>query len=157
MDKYTQFLEDAKKSGEISDEWLERIQSTYEASGLRNDIRSERERADKLQTSLRTLHTSLLTDKFKEMGIPGKPSAYSLPDDIDPTNPESIQTWAVDQGLIQPVTTTESSERAAHDRIANASTDGPTPTISLDGLDPNKLTEDEFYAYAEALQKQQSR
>lgn len=157
MDKYTQFLEDAKASGEIPDSWLQRIQDTYEASGLRNEVRSERERADNLQTSLRTLQTSLLTDKFKEMGIPGKPSAYSLPDDIDPTNVESIQTWAVDQGLIQPVTTTPPAERAAHDRIANASTDGPTPTISLDDLDPTKLSEDEFYRRAEALQQQRTR
>lgn len=157
MDKYTQFLDDAKTSGEIPDEWIKRIEDTYEASGLRNDVRTERERANQLEEKYRTLQVGLLTDKFKEMGIPGKPSAYSLPDDIDPTNPESIQTWAVEMGLIQAPTTTEPVERAVHDRIASASTDGPALTTSLDDLDPTKLSEDEFYRRAELYQKQQSR
>lgn len=153
MDKYTQFLEDARKSGQIPDEWIQRIEDTYEASGLRNDVKTHQEKVKQLEEKYRVLQTGLLTDKFKEMGIPGKPTAYSLPDDIDPTNPESIQTWAVDQGLIQPPQTTDNDTRAVHDRIAAASTDGAGPTISLDDLDPRKLSEDEFYEKAAALSK----
>jgi hypothetical protein len=155
MDKYTQFLEDAKKSGEIPDEWIKRIEDTYEASGLRNDVRTERERAQKLETDLRSLRIGLLTDKFKEMGIPGKPTAYSLPDDMDPTNIESIQSWAVEQGLITPPQTTEPASREVHDRISQASNEGGNSSIpSSEELDPRKMSETEFYEHARKIEAQ---
>lgn len=158
MDKYTQFLEDAKKSGEIPDEWIKRIEDTYEASGLRNDVRTERERAQKLEQDLRTLRIGLLTDKFKEMGIPGKPTAYSLPDDVDPTKPESIQSWAVEMGLIQPKETTPPDERATHDRIATASNEGGNTGLpSASDLDPRTMSQEEFYAKAQLIEAARNR
>lgn len=154
-DKYTQFMEDAKTSGEIPQHWIDRIESTYEASGLRNDYKSERERAIALEEKLSNLRDGLLTDRFKSLGITASPKAFRIPDDIDPTDTEKLEGWATEMGLITRQETTPPEARAVHDRIANASTDGPTPTISLDDLDPTKLSEDEFYRRAEALQKQQ--
>jgi hypothetical protein len=152
-DKYTQFMEDAKTSGEIPQHWIERIESTYEASGLRNDYKSERERAIALEEKLSNLRDGLLTDRFKSMGITASPKAFRIPDDLDPSDTEKLESWATEMGLIQRQETTPPADRAVHDRIASASTDGPSPTVSLDDLDPTKLSEDEFYAKAEALSK----
>lgn len=146
-DKYTKFIEDAQASGEIPEEWIDRIKDTYEASGLRNDYRTERERATALEAQLATLRNGLLVDRFKAMGIPGSPTAYSLPADLDPTDPEKLETWAVDMGLVQRQSTTTPELRSTHDRIAAASNEGSEPAAPP--ITGNE-SEEEFWAKAQA-------
>ena len=146
-DKYTQLLQEARESGEIPDSWLERIESTYEASGLRTDLKATREAYQKTLEENRTLRSGVLQSQFQKLGIGLNPKVLNIPEELDPTDPDKVQSWAEEMGLITKTETTEPSERATHDRIAAASNEGHIPnTPSLDDI--SNLPEEEFWKVA---------
>lgn len=144
--KFDALFEKARNAG-VDPDLLDEFQSTYEASGLRKDMR---ELQDKLKTQAelnRNLRSGLLADRFKTMGISISPKALNIPDDLDPTDPEKVTSWAEDMGLVQKKETTTPETRAVHDRIANASNEGGNTQIP-DLPDPATVSEDEYYRIA---------
>lgn len=146
-DKFTELFEEARNSG-LPDDWVDRFQNTFEASGLRKDNLSIKEENRLLRERTQNLQAGLLRDRFAKLGITINPDYIKVPDDLDPANEEGVQEWAVKAGLITQPETTPSSERQTHDRIAAASNEGnvtTTPSLS----DINNLGEDEFWKVAE--------
>lgn len=148
-DRFSELFEEARDSG-VDPNWLEKLQTTFEASPLRAEIKASKEEAKRLREEAQTLRQGLLKDRFSGLGIKLNPSVLNIPDDLNPADVENVKTWAVSMGLIEDAPTTPPAERAAHDRIAQASTETTTNIPSLDDLDPNKLSEDDFYRLAAA-------
>lgn len=147
-DKFTELFTEAKAAG-IDPEWLTRLEKSFEASGLRQDLKDTRDKYAAAMADNRTLRTGLLNGEFTKLGISIKPAALNIPDDLDASDPDKVSTWATEMGLYSPPPTTDPALRAAHDRISAASTDGNSNVIpTVADLDPSKLTEDEFYAQA---------
>jgi hypothetical protein len=146
-DKFTELFEEARNSG-LPDDWVDRFQTTFEASGLRKDNLSIKEENRLLREQKQSLQAGLLRDRFSKLGITINPDYIKVPDDLDPANEEGVQEWAVKAGLITQQETTPSAERATHDRIAAASNEGNVtsiPSIS----DMQNLGEDEFWKVAQ--------
>lgn len=149
MDKYEALLDKMKQSGEVPEWVLEEVQSTYEASGLRTDLKDLRDKYQKTQEENTSLRTGLLADRFKSLGITISPAILNIPSDLPVTDQDKVQSWAEEMGLIQKTETTDPSERATHDRIAAASNEGGNTAIpTAQDLDPTKLSQEEFYAKA---------
>lgn len=148
-DKYTQLIQEARESGEIPDSWLERIETTYEASGLRTDLKATREAYQKTLDENRTLRSGLLADRFKSIGITISPTVLNIPDTLDPTDTDKVSEWAQEMGLIPKQETTPPAERATHDRIAAASNEG-NATVIPSVSDIQNLPEEEFWKQAAA-------
>lgn len=153
-DKYQELLDEMRNSGEIPETWIDRIQTTYEASGLRTDLKETKDQYRELMTQNSKLRDTILADRFKQFGVTISPSALRIPDDLDPTDTEKVEGWLVQSGLAESKPTTDPAERATHDRIAAASNAGGQPTISIEDLDPSTMSEDEFYKKVEALEAQ---
>lgn len=146
-DKFRQLFEEARNSGVDSD-WVDKFESTFEASGLRKDNQTIKEENRLLRETANKLKTGLLQDRFKSMGVTISPSILNIPDELDPSDPEKVQSWAEEMGLITKQETTPPAERQTHDRIAAASNEGNvsvTPTID----DISNLPEDEFWKVAQ--------
>lgn len=145
-DKFTELFEEARNSG-LPDDWVDRFQTTFEASGLRKDNLSIKEENRLLRERSQTLQAGLLRDRFTKLGITINPDYIKVPDDLDPANEEGVQEWAVKAGLITQTETTTPESREPHDRIAAASNEGnvtATPSIS----DIQDLPEEEFWKQA---------
>lgn len=148
-DKYSQLIQEARESGEIPDSWLERIESTYETSGLRTDLKATREAYQKTLDENRTLKSGVLASQFKSLGIGLNPKVLQIPDELDPTDSDKVSEWAQEMGLIPKQETTPVTERATHDRIAAASNES-TATVIPSASDIQNLSEDEFWKQAAA-------
>lgn len=147
LDKFTQLFEEARNSG-VDPEWVDRFSSTFEASGLRKDNQTIKEENRLLRETADKLKAGLLKDRFGQMGITISPSVLNIPDELDPSDPEKVQSWAEEMGLIAKKETTQPEERATHDRIAAASNEGNvsvTPTLQ----DLTNLPEEEFWKQAQ--------
>lgn len=153
-DKYQELLDEMRNSGEIPESWIDRIQTTYEASGLRTDLKETKDQYRQLMDTNSKLRDTILADRFKQFGVTISPSALRIPDDLDPTDTEKVEGWLVQAGLAESKPTTDPEERAAHDRIAAASNAGGQPTLSIADLDPSKMTEDEYYQAAALIEAQ---
>lgn len=147
-DKYEDLLKEAEESGEIPSTWLDRIRNTYEASGLRTDLKDTREKYRAALEENESLRTGVLTTTFKSLGISANPKAFALPSDLNPTDEEAVSNWAQDMGLIPKVETTPSDERAVHDRISSASDQSTLGTIPTEEDIKNAKTPEELYALA---------
>ncbi len=146
-DKFTELFEEARNSG-LPDDWVDRFQTTFEASGLRKDNLAIKEENTKLRERTQSLQAGLLRDRFTKLGITINPDYIKVPDDLDPANEEGVQEWAVKAGLITQQETTTPESRQTHDRIAAASNEGnvtTTPSLS----DIQNLGEDEFWKVAQ--------
>lgn len=147
-DKFTELFEEARNSG-LPDDWVDRFQTTFEASGLRKDNLSIKEENRLLREQKQVLQAGLLRDRFNKLGITINPDYIKVPDDLDPANEEGVQEWAVKAGLITQTETTEPAERQTHDRIAAASNEGTQTTVpSISDL--QNLPEEEFWKQAAA-------
>lgn len=145
-DKFKQLFEEARNSGVDSD-WVDKFESTFEASGLRKDNQTIKEENRLLRETANKLKSGLLQDRFKGMGITIPPSILNIPDELDPSDPEKVQSWAEEMGLIAKQETTPPAERQTHDRIAAASNEGNVQiTPSLEDI--SNLPEDEFWKVA---------
>lgn len=149
-DKFKAIFDEAREAG-LPDEWITRFESTFEASPLREENKQTKERMREIAERESKLKDALLATKFQSYGVSISPTALRIPDDLDPTDDEKVEGWLIQSGLAQSKPTTEPETRAVHDRISQASNEGGQPTISLEDLDPSKLTEDEFYEKAAAL------
>lgn len=150
-DRFSDLFEEARDSGKVDETWLERFQTTFEASPLRQEIKATKDENKTLREQSKTLRTGLLKDRFSTLGIKISPDVLNIPDDLNPADPEGVKTWAVSMGLVEDAPTTDPATRATHDRIANASNEGGNTQIpSLEDLDPTKMSEDEFYRKAAA-------
>lgn len=148
-DKFKQLFEEARNSG-MDPDWVDKFEETFEASGLRKDNQTIKEENRLLRETTKNLKSGLLKDRFKDMGITLNPAilGQEVLDQLDPSDPEKVQTWAEEMGLITKQETTPPSERQTHDRIAAASNEGNVtsiPSIS----DMQNLPEDEFWKVAE--------
>lgn len=149
-DKFKQLFEEARNSG-VDSEWVDKFENTFEASGLRKDNVTIKEENRLLRETATKLKSGLLKDRFEKIGITISPSVLNIPDDLDPSDPEKVQSWAEEMGLITKQETTPPSERQTHDRIAAASNEGNQTIVpSIDDLDPTKLSEEEFWQKAQA-------
>lgn len=152
-DKYEDLLKEAEESGEIPSTWLDRIRNTYEASGLRTDLKDTREKYRAALEENETLRTGVLTTTFKSLGISANPKAFALPSDLNPTDEEAVSNWAQDMGLIPKVETTTGDERAVHDRISSASNEGTLTSIPTEADIQNASTPEELYRLSELRAK----
>lgn len=150
-DKFKAMFEEAREAG-IPDEWITKFESTFEATPLREENKQTKERMREIAESNQKLRDTLLATKFSSHGVTISPSALRIPDDLDVTDDEKVEGWLVQSGLTSAKRTTDPKVLSTHDRIAQASNE-ETNAISaaLSELDPTTLTEDEFYAKAEAI------
>lgn len=147
-DKFKQLFEEARNSG-MDPDWVDKFENTFEASGLRKDNQTIKEENRALRETADRLKSGMLKDRFEKIGITISPSILNIPDELDPSDPEKVQSWAEEMGLIAKTETTPAPEREVHDRIAAAGNEGGNTTIpSLDQLDPSTLSEEEFYKLA---------
>lgn len=147
-DKFRQLFEEARNSG-MDPDWVDKFETTFEASGLRKDNQTIKEENRLLRETASKLKSGLLKDRFEKMGVTISPSILNIPDDLDPSDPEKVQSWAEEMGLVTKQETTPAPERQVHDRIAAASNEGNVaiiPTVD----DINNLPEDEFWKVAAA-------
>ncbi len=147
-DKFKSLFEEARDSG-VDPDWIDKLESTFEASGLRKDNLTIKEENRLLRERTQSLQSGLLRDRFTKLGITVNPEFIKVPDDLDPANEDGVKDWAVKAGLIADTPTTPPESRATHDRIAAASNEGNVstgPSIS----DIQNLPEDEFWKVAEA-------
>lgn len=147
-DKFKQLFEEARNGG-VDPEWVDRLETTFEASGLRKDNQTIKEENRLLRETATKLKSGLLKDRFEKLGITLNPAilGQDVMDQLDPSDPEKVQTWAEEMGLITKQETTPPAERQTHDRIAAASNEGnvtTAPSIS----DIQNLGEDEFWKVA---------
>ena len=150
-DKFKAMFEEAREAG-LPDEWITKFESSFEASPLREENKSLKDRMKETYESNTKLRDTLLATKFSSHGVTISPSALRIPDDLDVTDDEKVEGWLVQAGLTSAKPTTDPSIRATHDRIANASNEETNATAAaLSELDPTTLSEDEFYAKAEAI------
>lgn len=149
-DKFTAIFNEAREAG-LPDEWITKFESTFEASPLREENKATKERMKEIAERESKLKDALLATKFQTYGVTISPTALRIPDDLDPTDDEKVEGWLVQSGLAQAKPTTDPATREVHDRIAEASNEGGQPTISLADLNPETLSEDEFYRKAEIL------
>ena len=147
-DKFRQLFEEARGSG-VDPEWVDKFESTFEASGLRKDNQAIKDENRLLRETASKLKSGLLKDRFERIGITISPSILNIPDDLDPSDPEKVQSWAEEMGLITPKETTPPAERETHDRIAAASNEGTVTSIPSNA-DIQNLGEDEFWRVAAA-------
>ncbi len=147
-DKFKALFEKARDSG-VDPEWIDELETTFEASGLRKDNLSIKEENRLLRERTQNLQAGLLRDRFTKLGITINPDYIKVPDDLDPANEEGVQEWAVKAGLITQQETTTPDSRQTHDRIAAASNEGNTPNIPSIS-DIKNLPENEFWKVAEA-------
>lgn len=152
-DKFKQLFEEARANG-VDPDWVDRFETSFEASGLRKDLNTTKEENRALRETAKSLRTGLLKDRFTKFGITVSPDILNIPEDLNPTDEDTVKDWAVNMGLLANTPSTPEPERATHDKIAAASNEGGQPSISLADLDPTKLSEDEFYEKALAIQAQ---
>jgi hypothetical protein len=153
MDKYEALIKKMEESGEVPEWALEEVKTTYEASGLRTDLKKLREDFSKVAEENTSLRTGLLADRFKSLGITISPSILNIPSDLPVTDPDKVQSWAEEMGLIAKTETTTTDERSVHDRIATASNEGGNTGLpSTNDLDPSKMSESEFYEKARLIE-----
>lgn len=147
-DKFKQLFEEARNSG-VDSEWVDRFENTFEASGLRKDNVTIKEENRLLRETATKLKSGLLKDRFEKIGITISPNVLNIPDDLDPSDPEKVQSWAEEMGLVTKQETTPPVERATHDRIAAASNEGNVTSIPSNA-DIQTMGEDEFWKQAAA-------
>ena len=146
-DKFKQLFEEARNGG-MDPEWVDRFENTFEASGLRKDNQAIKDENRLLRETAGKLKSGMLKDRFEKIGITISPSILNIPDELDPSDPEKVQSWAEEMGLITKQETTTPESRETPDRIAAASNEGnvaTTPSIS----DIQGLGEDEFWKVAQ--------
>lgn len=151
-DKFKQLFEEARANG-VDSEWVDRFETSFEASGLRKDLNTTKEENRALRETAKTLRTGLLKDRFTKFGITVSPEILNIPDDLNPADEGTVKDWAESMGLLAKTPTTPEPERATHDRIAAASNEGGQPSIGLDDLDPTTMSEEEFYQKAAAREQ----
>ena len=147
-DKFKQLFEEARNNG-MDPDWVDKFETTFEASGLRKDNQTIKEENRLLRETAGKLKSGLLQDRFKSMGVTISPSILNIPDDLDPSDPEKVQSWAEEMGLVTKTETTPPADRQVHDRIAAASDSGNVSvTPSIDDI--SNLPEEEFWKQAAA-------
>lgn len=150
MDKYEALLSKIQQSEDVPEWVVDEIQSTYEASGLRTDLKETRDKYRDVLTTNTKLRDRILAEEFTKHGVTISPTALRIPDDLDPTDAEKVEGWLVQSGLTSTKPTTSVDERSTHDRIVAATDSAATPTVDLSQFDPTTMDEDEFYRKYEA-------
>lgn len=118
---FEELLDEAADAG-VDPDLIDRFRAASEASPLRKEVKELRTQVEQATARAQKAESAALSQHFKELGIKAKPSAFKLPDDLDVTDTEALQTWAVDQGLIDPPEPKVSAEHLdALDRVAEAS------------------------------------
>lgn len=151
-DKFKAMFDEARDAG-IDPDWVTKFESAFEATPLREENKATKERMREIAEANQRYRDSLLETKFSAYNVSIKPSALRIPDDLDVTDDEKVEGWLVQSGLTSAKPTTEPEVRATHDRIAAAANEGGSYLPNdLAALDPSKMSEDEFYERAAALE-----
>ena len=151
-DKFKAMFDEARDAG-IDPDWVTKFESAFEATPLREENKATKERMREIAEANQKYRDSLLETKFSAYNVSIKPSALRIPDDLDVTDDEKVEGWLVQSGLTSAKPTTEPEVRATHDRIAAAANEGGSYLPNdLAALDPSKMSEDEFYERAAALE-----
>lgn len=152
-DKFKAMFDEARDAG-VDADWVSKFESAFEATPLREEIKSTKERMKEIAEANQRYRDSLLETKFSAYNVSIKPSALRIPDDLDVTDDEKVEGWLVQSGLTSARPTTDPEVRATHDRIANAGNEGNSTGIDLSQLDPSKMSEDEFWEKAPQVEAQ---
>jgi hypothetical protein len=150
MPKFEDLIAEMEEAG-VDPAFIDKTRATFEASPLRQELKQAKEQAQAAIDRANKAENVALTGTFKELGIKAKPTAFALPDDLDRTDRDAVQAWAVEQGLVDPPAPDVPNDQLdALDRVAAASTGAGA--VSADPLakviDAN--SEAEFWAQAEA-------
>lgn len=145
---FDDLLEEAAEAG-VDPDLIDRFRAASEASPLRKELRETKAQVEAAIERAQKAEQVALATQFKELGIKAKPTAFKLPDDLDVTDSTALQTWAVDQGLIDPPAPKVPDEDLdTLDRIANAS-NGASGTVDPADAVINAPSEEEFWRQAE--------
>lgn len=154
-DKFKAMFDEAREAG-LPDEWVSRFESTFEASPLREENKATKERMREIADQNQKYRDTILAAQFRDHGVTISPTALRIPDDLDPTDAEKVEGWLVQSGLAQSKPTTDPSERATHDRIAQASNEGGQPVFDPQSL-LNITDEEEFWTKAKQYEATRKR
>lgn len=148
MSKFDDLIQQARDAG-VDESWLEQLQ---DASPLRKDNRELEEKLGKAIEREGKYRGAALRGQFNRLGIKIKPDALNIPGELDATDDDAVQAWAVDMGLAEPPPpTVPPTEVDAHRKIDEA-TRGTTPPTPPDARDEilSSTNEEEFWAKARA-------
>lgn len=110
-DTIAQLLDD----GAISEDDAQRLR---DASPLRRERDEAKTAAEQARTEAATLRARLAEDAFAKAGVPGKPGAYSLPADLDVTDPAKIAEWAHENGIAAAAQQQQATQQVDADQAA---------------------------------------
>lgn len=145
---FEDLLEEATEAG-VDPDLIERFRAASDASPLRKELKDQKTQLEAAIQRAQKAEQVALATQFKELGIKAKPSAFNLPADLDVTDTDGLQAWAVDQGLIDPPAPKVSDGHLnALDRIADAS-NGASGTVDPVDAVIGAQDEDEFWRQAE--------
>lgn len=145
---FEDLLEEAAEAG-VDPDLIDRFRAASDASPLRKEVKDTKAQLEAAIARAQKAEGVALSQQFKELGIKAKPSAFKLPDDLDVTDADALQTWAVDQGLIDPPAPKVPDEHLdALDRIADAS-NGATGRVDPTDAVIAAGSEEEFWRQAE--------
>lgn len=147
---FEDLLAEAEEVG-VDPDLIERLRAASAASPLRAEKKQAEERAAAALERAIKAENAALTSTFEKLGIKAKPSAFNLPEDLDRTDFDAVQGWAVEQGLAEPPKADVPVEHLdAEDRIHAATAGaGGAPSVIDRALATDN--EDEFWrAYDEA-------
>lgn len=151
MPKFEDLIAEMEEAG-VDPAFIERTRETFEASPLRKELREAKDAAQAAIDRATKAESVALTGTFKELGITAKPTAFALPENLDRTDRDAVQAWAVEQGLIEPPAPAVPGEQLdAMDRIAAASTGAGAVSADPTARVLSASSAEEFWAEAEAV------
>lgn len=150
MPKIEDLIAEMEDAG-VDPAFIAKTRETFEASPLRKELKEAKDAAQAAIDRATKAENVALTGTFKELGITAKPTAFNLPDDLDRTDREAVQGWAVEHGLIEPPAPRVAGETLdAMDRIGAASQGAGAVTADPTAAVVSADSEQEFWAQAEA-------
>lgn len=149
--KFEDLIAEMEEAG-VDPAFIDRAKEAFDASPLRKELKDAKaaeaaaiERASKAENGV-------LGGHFEALGIKAKPTAFNLPADLDRTDRDAVQAWAVDQGLIEPPQPKVQDQTLdAMDRINDASNGAGQSALTDQAMAALQAgNEAEFWAQADA-------
>lgn len=131
-DNKKDLLDELKEAG-LDDDWIDRIRDWNAASPLRKAAKSAEDRAREAEEKYARLHKVAINAAFKEAGIRVNPALLSLPDDLDITDQQAFNKWAIDNGLRDSNSTNVENEQElrSHEEVNEIAAGGDNPSSSI--------------------------
>lgn len=117
-------LEDSGVEADVTD----RIKGLFSASPIRKERDDYKERATKFEDDSKKYRGLILKEAFDKRSIKIAPEHLKLPENLDPTNDQEFDTWAVAAGLVEAPQTPELD---AMKRIEDAGKGGESTQVGV--------------------------